>query len=136
MEMSRGGEDDPRSAARSVKSGVGVTTQRATGLEPARPNSPARSPKVATDNVVFDPPFVGARVAKGIALDDISSVSQLDRAVQEPVGIPAGAQTRNDDYKVQRTHQCRAPRRARQGEGERSAHPAGGLGILPRQLRR
>jgi len=32
---------------------------------------------VATDNTVFDPPFVGARVAKGMALDDISSFLNL-----------------------------------------------------------
>jgi 5-methyltetrahydrofolate--homocysteine methyltransferase len=33
---------------------------------------PRRSPDVATDNVVFTPPFVGARVVKGIPLDDIA----------------------------------------------------------------
>ena len=33
---------------------------------------PARSPAVAADNPVFTPPFLGARVVKGIALDDIA----------------------------------------------------------------
>ena len=33
---------------------------------------PRRSPDVATDNPVFTPPFVGARVVKGIPLDDIA----------------------------------------------------------------
>ncbi len=32
---------------------------------------PSRSPAVATDNPVFTPPFLGSRIIKGIALDDI-----------------------------------------------------------------
>ncbi len=35
------------------------------------------SPDVVTDNPVFTPPFVGTRVAKGLALDDISSFLNL-----------------------------------------------------------
>ena len=34
--------------------------------------SPNRSPDVATDNPIFEPPFLGARVMKGIAIDDIA----------------------------------------------------------------
>jgi 5-methyltetrahydrofolate--homocysteine methyltransferase len=34
---------------------------------------PPRSPEVETDNPVFTPPFVGSRVVKGIALDDIAA---------------------------------------------------------------
>src|SRR5207253_7218346 len=38
----------------------------------ASPSSlPRRSPTVAADNPVFEPPFLGSRVVKGIALDDI-----------------------------------------------------------------
>jgi 5-methyltetrahydrofolate--homocysteine methyltransferase len=33
---------------------------------------PARSPEVAPDNPLFAPPFVGSRVVKGIALDEIA----------------------------------------------------------------
>jgi 5-methyltetrahydrofolate--homocysteine methyltransferase len=33
---------------------------------------PARSPEVAADNELFTPPFVGSRVVKGIALDEIA----------------------------------------------------------------
>jgi 5-methyltetrahydrofolate--homocysteine methyltransferase len=33
---------------------------------------PARSPEVATDNPVFEPPFLGARVVKGISLDEVA----------------------------------------------------------------
>jgi 5-methyltetrahydrofolate--homocysteine methyltransferase len=34
---------------------------------------PPRSPEVASDNPLFPPPFVGARVAKGVALDDVAA---------------------------------------------------------------
>ena len=33
--------------------------------------APPRAPSVASDNHVFEPPFVGSRLAKGVALDDI-----------------------------------------------------------------
>ena len=38
---------------------------------------PRRSPFVETDNPVFDPPFIGSRVVKGIDLDDIMSYLNL-----------------------------------------------------------
>ncbi len=34
---------------------------------------PDRSPDVATDNPVFEPPFLGSKVMKGIAVDDIAA---------------------------------------------------------------
>ena len=36
------------------------------------PACPARSPDVADDNEVFTPPFIGSRIVKGIALDEIA----------------------------------------------------------------
>jgi 5-methyltetrahydrofolate--homocysteine methyltransferase len=69
MELRRTGTDDPDFG-------------RAPGgrqLPPRKPKPavdpstlPARSPEVATDNRVFVPPFVGSKVVKGIALDDIA----------------------------------------------------------------
>jgi 5-methyltetrahydrofolate--homocysteine methyltransferase len=38
---------------------------------------PARAPSVEVDNSVFTPPFLGSRVAKGIALDDIAAYLNL-----------------------------------------------------------
>ena len=38
---------------------------------------PARAPGVETTNQVFEPPFVGSRVAKGIAIDEIASYLNL-----------------------------------------------------------
>ena len=34
---------------------------------------PARSPEVETDNTVFEPPFLGSRIVKGIPLDEIAA---------------------------------------------------------------
>ncbi len=50
--------------ARSRRDGPG---NDAAGIE-----LPRRSPEVATDNPIFTPPFLGTRVAKGVALDQIS----------------------------------------------------------------
>ena len=65
----------------------------------ARPPStlPRRSPDVVTDNEVFVPPFLGSRVVKGIALDDIAEyVNETAlfrnqwqfRPEKEPAGSP------------------------------------------------
>ncbi len=34
---------------------------------------PDRSPEVATDNPVFEPPFLGSRLVKGVALDEVAA---------------------------------------------------------------
>lgn len=40
-------------------------------------NLPSRSPEVETDNPIFTPPFLGSRVAKGMALDEIAEFLNL-----------------------------------------------------------
>jgi 5-methyltetrahydrofolate--homocysteine methyltransferase len=42
-------------------------------LEPAAAPTPTRSPQVVADNQVFEPPFLGTRVVKGIPLDEIAA---------------------------------------------------------------
>ena len=68
MELKRGGVDDPsfgrqpsgRPRPKRGDDGAGVP-------------APARSPEVATDNEVFKPPFLGSRVVKGLAVDEIAT---------------------------------------------------------------
>ena len=67
MEMKRSGTDDPDFGR--VPSGR-VLPARSGGAKEAV-EVPARSPEVATDNTVFEPPFLGTRIVKGIPLDDI-----------------------------------------------------------------
>jgi 5-methyltetrahydrofolate--homocysteine methyltransferase len=69
MEIKRSGADDPEFGR--VPTGRVLPARRGTGDEPAS-SVPRRSPQVATDNEVFVPPFLGARVVKGIGLDDIA----------------------------------------------------------------
>jgi 5-methyltetrahydrofolate--homocysteine methyltransferase len=52
------------------RASLGLAEKGAGGGEPVE--LPSRSPDVLTDNEVFVPPFVGARVVKGISLDDIA----------------------------------------------------------------
>ena len=69
MDMKRGGVDDPTFGR--VPSGR-VLPER-TKVERVVVDLPKRSPDVATDNPVFTPPFLGTKVVKGLAIDDIAS---------------------------------------------------------------
>src|ERR1041384_5871533 len=68
MEMKRSGDDDPTFGR--VPLGRVLPTFEKDG--PTEDELPLRSPDVAADNRVFVPPFLGSRVVKGIALDDIA----------------------------------------------------------------
>jgi 5-methyltetrahydrofolate--homocysteine methyltransferase len=71
VELKRSGEDDPtfgrEISEKKVPRRSRLDDQETTPVE----GQPARS-GVATDNQLFTPPFVGARVAVGIPLDDIT----------------------------------------------------------------
>jgi len=74
VELQKSGEDDP-DFGRAL-GGRNLPPRKSQQPVPGG-DRPARSPEVATDNPVFVPPFLGSRVAKGIALDDISSYLNL-----------------------------------------------------------
>ena len=106
----------PSSAARSAA----ATSRRASSQRGGRAvEVPARS-DVATDVPVFTPPFLGARVAKGIALDEIAGVHQRDRAVPQPVAVPA----RQDDAETDDEFKARIRPMLREelGEGPGRGH--------------
>jgi len=70
MDMKRSGEWDPDWG---IKLG-GRNIPRRAPKEVVDPSTlPSRSPEAATDNPVFKPPFLGSRVERGIALDDIAT---------------------------------------------------------------
>ncbi|HTT87022.1 MAG TPA: methionine synthase, partial [Acidimicrobiales bacterium] len=75
VEMVRAGEDDP--AFGRELGGRALPPRKSQMARPAPEQRPARSPEVAADNPVFTPPFLGSRVAKGIALDDIAGYLNL-----------------------------------------------------------
>jgi 5-methyltetrahydrofolate--homocysteine methyltransferase len=72
VEMKRSGQDDP-SFGREPPTRKLPPRRSQLATDTADQERPARSPEVATDNPVFVPPFLGSRVAKGIALDDVAA---------------------------------------------------------------
>jgi len=68
MEIKRSGVDDPSFGREAV--GRVVTSREERGDSA---DVPARSPEVDDRNPVFVPPFLGSRVVKGIALDEIAA---------------------------------------------------------------
>ncbi|MHB1709782.1 MAG: methionine synthase [Acidimicrobiales bacterium] len=77
-ELKRTGEDDPEFGRTPGGRTLGPrkSEQRRQKAKEAleRGDVPlARSPHVAADNTLFTPPFVGSRLAKGIAIDDIAA---------------------------------------------------------------
>ncbi len=68
------------------------------------PGTPRRAPSVATDNKVFDPPFVGSRVAKGIALDDIVPFLNLTALFRNQWQFRPEAGESDSDFKARLGH--------------------------------
>jgi 5-methyltetrahydrofolate--homocysteine methyltransferase len=67
--------------------------------------TPARSPEVASDNPLFTPPFVGARVVKGIAVDEIAEYLNETALFRNqwqfrPESLPSGATENDDEFKA------------------------------------
>ena len=55
-------------AARPPRVGRGATTSAAPAVA-----VPLRAPSVETENTIFEPPFVGSRVVKGLPIDDVAA---------------------------------------------------------------
>jgi len=68
MEIKKTGVDDPDFGRELIGSDRPARAER----EVDEAAIPSRSPDVETDNKVFVPPFLGSRVVKGIAVDDIA----------------------------------------------------------------
>jgi 5-methyltetrahydrofolate--homocysteine methyltransferase len=70
MEIKKSGVDDPEFG--HELSGRSIARRRADEADEPT-DIPARSPEVETDNQIFVPPFLGSRVVKGIAVDDVAA---------------------------------------------------------------
>jgi 5-methyltetrahydrofolate--homocysteine methyltransferase len=70
MEIKRSGVDDPDFGR--VPTGRNLPTRRSQRAVDPDVVAPRRSPDVADDNTVFRPPFLGSRIVKGLALDEIA----------------------------------------------------------------
>ena len=58
---------------------------------------------------------------------------QRDRAVPQPMAVPARQDAQRDRYRLQGAHPRHAPRRARLGQGRRLVGARRGVGVLPGQ---
>ncbi len=70
QELKRTGEEDPTFGREISTKNV---ARRFRDEPEATEGLPERAPSVAQDNELFTPPFLGSRIAKGIALDDVAS---------------------------------------------------------------
>ncbi|MGH9080435.1 MAG: methionine synthase [Acidimicrobiales bacterium] len=78
VELTRSGEDDPEFGTALGGRDLGprrseLRRQAAAEAVERGESLPSRSPEVVADNPVFKAPFLGSRVAKGMALDDIAA---------------------------------------------------------------
>jgi 5-methyltetrahydrofolate--homocysteine methyltransferase len=69
MEIKKSGVDDPEFGHEIT----GTARSARASKEVDESSIPSRSPEVETDNQIFVPPFLGSRVVKGIAVDDIAA---------------------------------------------------------------
>jgi 5-methyltetrahydrofolate--homocysteine methyltransferase len=61
---------------------------------------PRRSPEVASDNPVFPPPFLGTRVAKGIALDEVRDYLNETALFRNQWGYRPNPGETDDEFKA------------------------------------
>ncbi len=78
VELTRSGEDDPEFGIAIGGRDLGprkseLRKQAAAEARERGETLPTRSPEVVTDNPTFKPPFLGSRVAKGMAVDDVAA---------------------------------------------------------------
>ena len=71
VELKRTGTDDP-GFGRELGGREGVRSRHSGAQVKPVAERPSRAPSVATDNPIYTPPFLGSRVAKGIALSEIT----------------------------------------------------------------
>jgi 5-methyltetrahydrofolate--homocysteine methyltransferase len=90
-ELRKSGEDDPLFGRELSEKNVHRTIRGGQGEAPE--GLPARSPEVESDNPLFAPPFLGSRVAKGMAVDEISDYLNLTALFRNQWGFrPEGGE--------------------------------------------
>ncbi len=92
---------------------------------------PERSPEVVEDNPVFEPPFLGTRVIKGIAIDDIAGyINETALFRNQWQFRPENGE---DDAAFKARIRPTLPRATGAGQGRRPARAPGRLRVLRRQ---
>ena len=139
VEMSKTGEDDPEFGTAIGGRDLGprkseLRKQAAAEARARGETLPARSPEVATDNPTFKPPFLGSRVAKGMAIDDIAAYLNETALFRNQWGFrPEGGE--DDPAFKDRVRRLLRDQLATAKAGA-APGPPGGMGPLRRQRRR
>ncbi|HRW39670.1 MAG TPA: vitamin B12 dependent-methionine synthase activation domain-containing protein, partial [Aquihabitans sp.] len=94
------GADDPDWGTVPSESTVRARAGIAERDPDAAVDLPERSPEVETDNPVFEPPFLGSRVIKGLPLDDIAGYLNETALFRNQWGFrPEGGES-DDEFKA------------------------------------
>ena len=96
VELRKSGQEDP-AFGREISARAVPRRSRLDEPAPAPPGSPSRSPEISTDNPLFPPPFMGSRVAKGIAIDDIAEYLNLTSLFRNQWGFRPDKEVGEDD---------------------------------------
>ena len=139
VELTKSGEDDPEFGTaiggRDLGPRKSELRKQAAAEAPARGETlPSRSPEVATDNPTFKPPFLGSRVAKGMAIDDIAAYLNETALFRNQWGFRP--ENGEDDASFKERVRGTAARPAGHGQGRAAPGAPGGLGPLRGQRRR
>ncbi len=97
VELKRSGRDDPDLGRALGGRDLPPRAEKAA----ADPSTvPARSPVVAADNEVFKPPFLGSRVVKGVAIDEIAAYLNETALFRNQWGFRPEKGERDEDFKI------------------------------------
>ena len=96
VELRKSGQEDP-AFGREISERAVPRRSRLDEPAHAPPGSPSRSPEISTDNPLFPPPFMGSRVAKGIAIDDIAEYLNLTSLFRNQWGFRPDKEVGEDD---------------------------------------
>jgi len=96
-ELRRTGTDDP--AFGRELGGRNLPPRRGRTVDPAAV-APARAPTVAEDNPIFVPPFVGSRVVRGVALDEIVGYLNETALFRHQWGFRPEKGERDEEFKT------------------------------------
>ncbi|MGH9083079.1 MAG: vitamin B12 dependent-methionine synthase activation domain-containing protein, partial [Acidimicrobiales bacterium] len=98
VELQRTGAEDP-DFGRQISDRRVPARSRLEPQEGPVPGAPSRSAEVAADNELFRPPFVGSRVAKGIAIDEVAAYLNLTTLFRNQWGFRPEAGEDDADFK-------------------------------------
>ena len=101
-ELRRGAEDDPdwgRVPSDSVVPSR-IKEQFAGSGEGPAADAPTRSPEAELDNPVFEPPFLGSKVVKGLAIDDIAAYINETAIFRNQWGFRPDDGESDDEFKA------------------------------------